>query len=92
MDKYNKKTAFQKWFSAINFKELSKEAQNTIKNFDYYHKKLDFETTLRFSCTPSMKSYPAIVKSLVAFWIKSCVKKSELTLSRTVLYLVEEQK
>ena len=47
MDKYNKKTAFQKWFSAINFKELSKEAQNTIKNFDYYHKKLDFETTLK---------------------------------------------
>ena len=47
MDKYNKKTAFKKWVSAIEFNELSKEAQITIKNFDYYHKKLNFETTLK---------------------------------------------
>ncbi|MGI6154778.1 MAG: hypothetical protein GX180_13735 [Enterococcus sp.] len=48
MDKYNKKTTFEKWVSAINFNELSEEAQITIKNFDYYHKKLDFETTRKF--------------------------------------------
>ena len=47
MDKYNKKTAFQKWFSAINVNECSREAQTTIKKFDYYHKKLDFETTIK---------------------------------------------
>ena len=39
MDKYNKKAAFQKWFSAINLNKYSKEAQMTIKKFDYYHKK-----------------------------------------------------
>ncbi|NLM66235.1 MAG: hypothetical protein GX180_03545 [Enterococcus sp.] len=48
MDKYNKKTAFKKWVSAINFNELPEEAQTTIKNFDYYHKKLNFETTTNF--------------------------------------------
>lgn len=47
MDKYNKKTTFQKWLSAINLKECSKEAKMTIKKFDYYHKKLDFETTIK---------------------------------------------
>ncbi len=47
MDKYNKKAAFQKWFSAINLNKYSKEAQMTIKKFDYYHKKLDFETTIK---------------------------------------------
>ena len=41
MDKYNKKTAFQKWFSAINLNKYSKEAQMTIKKFDYYHKKAE---------------------------------------------------
>lgn len=41
MDNYNKRTAFQKWFYAINVNELSREAQMTIKNFDYYHKKAE---------------------------------------------------
>lgn len=68
MDKYNKKTAFQKWFSAINFNELSKEAQNTINNFDYYHKKLNFETTLKIllhAVYEELPSYREITRSFM---------------------------
>lgn len=47
MDKYNSKTSFQKWFSSINFENLSEEAKRTIKTMDYYSKKLDFQTTVK---------------------------------------------
>lgn len=47
MDKYNPKTSFQKWFSAINFEKLSEEARNWIRQFDSYSKKLDFTTAIQ---------------------------------------------
>lgn len=47
MDKYNSKTTFQKWFSAINFEELSEEAQKWILQFNAYSKKLDFTTAIK---------------------------------------------
>lgn len=47
MDKYNVKTSFQKWFSAINFSGLSENSQSLISDFDFYSKKLDFQTTLK---------------------------------------------
>ncbi|GCF93734.1 transposase [Enterococcus florum] len=47
MDKYNAKTSFQKWFSAIKFEELSEKAKNWIFQFDSYSKKLDFTTTIK---------------------------------------------
>lgn len=47
MDKYNSKTSFQKWISAINLNDLSENAKNLIQYFDYYSKKLDFKTALK---------------------------------------------
>ena len=47
MDKYKTKTAFNKWFSSINFNQLSKEAQQDIAGFNRYVKKFRFETTLK---------------------------------------------
>lgn len=47
MDKYNAKTSFQKWISAINLDELSEKSKTAIKNFDHYSKKLDFRIAIK---------------------------------------------
>ncbi|MGM0109844.1 IS4 family transposase [Enterococcus sp. DIV0187] len=47
MDKYKSETSFQKWFSSINFTELSEKNLNSINKYDYYSKKLDFKTSLK---------------------------------------------
>lgn len=58
MDKYTSKTSFQEWFSAINFKQLSPNAQLFIQEFDYYSKKLDFETFLKIMLNAVYEEYP----------------------------------
>lgn len=68
MDKYNKETSFQKWFSSINFNKLSKEAKTTIENFNEYSKKLDFETTINvllYAVYEELPSYREISRSFM---------------------------
>ena len=47
MDKYKTKTSFNKWFSSIKLKVLSKEAKQHIAGFNRYVKKFHFETALK---------------------------------------------
>ena len=47
MDKYKTKSIFNKWFSSIKLKHLSKEAWQDIAAFNRYVKKFDFETALK---------------------------------------------
>lgn len=47
MDKYKTKTSFNKWFSSIKLKLLSKEAKQHIAGFNRYVKKFHFETALK---------------------------------------------
>lgn len=68
MDKYNKETSFQKWFSSINFNKLSKEAKTAIENFNEYSKKLDFETTINvllYAVYEELPSYREISRSFM---------------------------
>lgn len=46
MDKYKTNSAFNKWFSAIQLKNLPDSIQIKIQEFDRYRKKLDFEKAL----------------------------------------------
>lgn len=83
MDKYNNKIAFNKWFSAINFEECSKEAQNTIKNFDHYYKKLNFETTLKtllHAVYEELPSHPEITRAFRVSTLRPISKTSSLQL------------
>lgn len=67
MDKYNSKTSFQKWFSSIKFENLSKNAQMFIQQYDYYSKKLDFQTTLKVLLHAVYEEYPSYREMSRAF-------------------------
>ncbi|MGX7352491.1 hypothetical protein [Enterococcus canis] len=67
MDKYNAKTSFQKWFSAVNFEELSAETQNWISQFDAYSKKLDFTTAIKILLHAVYEELPGFRKMDSAF-------------------------
>ena len=47
MDKYKTKSAFNKWFSAINLNELPFSIQEKISDFNRYQKKLTFTKALQ---------------------------------------------
>ncbi|MEK0197943.1 IS4/IS5 family transposase, partial [Tetragenococcus halophilus] len=47
MDKYKTISAFNKWFSNINFKKLPFSIREKISQADKYHKKFDFEHFLK---------------------------------------------
>ncbi|GMA09334.1 hypothetical protein GCM10025886_24870 [Tetragenococcus halophilus subsp. flandriensis] len=47
MDKYKTISAFNKWFSAINLKELPFSIREKIFQAEKYHKKLSFEQFLK---------------------------------------------
>lgn len=67
MDKYNSKTSFQEWVSSINLKNLSTDAQTFITNYDYYSKKLDFQTTLNILLHAVYEEYPSYREMSRAF-------------------------
>ncbi|GCF93081.1 hypothetical protein NRIC_09720 [Enterococcus florum] len=92
MDKYNAKTSFQKWFSAIKFDELSKEAKNWILQFDSYSKNWISPPQSKFCYTPFMKNYQAFAKWIVLLWIADSVKKSRLSLCAIAHSLVKPLK
>lgn len=78
MDKYNAKTTFQKWFSAINFDELSEEAQNWILQFDLYSKKLDFITAIKILLHTVYEELPSFREMDRAFMDRRFCKEIEI--------------
>lgn len=78
MDKYNAKTSFQKWFSAINFDELSEEAKNWIQQFDSYSKKLDFSTAIKILIHAVYEELPSFREMDRAFMDRRLCKEVEI--------------
>ena len=75
MDKYNSKTAFQKWISSISIDKLSKKSQDTIGIFDSYSKKLDFRTALKILLYAVYEELPSYREIDRAFMDKRLCKE-----------------
>lgn len=67
MDKYTSKTSFQEWLSPIKLTNLSAEAQLMIQQFNYYSKKLNFQTVLNILLHAVYEGYPSYREVCRAF-------------------------